>query len=279
MAFTTKPQTTTKMRKLSIIIPALVFITCKNNPQKEVIAEELQLEEVSNKSYPEDLVTVFNAHGGLHNWKAQRVLSYEIPKPDLKELHTIDLWTRNDRVDTEKYSMGSKNEKVWLSDDGENYKGDAVFYHNLMFYFYAMPFVLADDGIHYGETEALEYEGKSYPGIRISYDSGVGTSPKDEYFIHFDAETHKMAWLGYTVTYRTGEISENVKWIRYDDWQEIDSLILPKSITWHNYEGTKILEARSTVNFENVTLTENAKPEGYFAKPEGAVFVEAKNKK
>ncbi|WP_190809262.1 DUF6503 family protein [Flagellimonas sp. S3867] len=266
------------MRKLSILLLAFIAFACKNNSQKEVVHEEPQPQEATSTiNYPEALKNVFTAHGGLKNWKSQRTLTYEMPKPKLKELHIIDLWTRKDRVDTEKFSMGSNGEKVWLLDAAENYKGDAVFYHNLMFYFYAMPFVLADDGIHYGETEALEYDGKSYPGIRIYYDSGVGTSPKDEYFIHFDAETHKMAWLGYTVTYRTGEISDNVKWIRYDDWQEIDGLTLPKAITWYNYEGTKILDARSTVNFENVTLTKTAKPEGYYAKPEGGNFVEAKN--
>lgn len=278
MTFTTKPQTTTKMRKLTVILLAFVAFACKNNPQKEVITEEAQPQEVASEmSYPEALENVFTAHGELKNWKSQRVLTYEIPKPNMKELHTIDLWTRQDRVDTETFSMGSNGDKVWLLDAAENYKGDAVFYHNLMFYFYAMPFVLADDGINYGETEALVYDGKSYPGIRISYDLGVGTSPKDEYFIHFDPETHKMSWLGYTVTYRTGEVSDNVKWIRYDDWQEIDDLTLPKSITWYNYEGTKILDARSTVNFENVKLSKTAKPDDYYAKPDQAIFVEAKN--
>lgn len=268
------------MRNFSIILLACIAFSCKNNTQKEVVTKETQKEEMAiAKSYPQVLENVFAAHGGLKNWKSQRILTYEIPKSNLNELHTIDLWTRNDRIDTEKFAMGSNGSKVWLLDVAENYEGDAVFYHNLMFYFYAMPFVLADDGINYGQTEDLVYEGKSYPGIRISYNSGVGTSPKDEYFIHFDPETHKMTWLGYTVTYRTGEISENVKWIRYDDWQDVDGLNLPKSITWHNYEGTKILEARSTVNFENVKLSKKAKPEGYFAKPEGAVFVQAKNNK
>ncbi|MGX1929431.1 DUF6503 family protein [Flagellimonas sp. 2504JD4-2] len=266
------------MRKLIVILLAFTAFACKDNPKKEDIGKEGEPQEIaSEKNYPEALESVFTAHGGLKNWKSQKTLIFEIPKPDLKELHTVDLWTRKDRVDTEKFSMGSNGPKVWLLDTAKNYEGDAVFYHNLMFYFYAMPFVLADDGIHYGETEALVYDGKSYPGVSISYDSGVGTSPKDQYFIHFDPGTHKMTWLGYTVTYRTGEVSDNVKWIRYDDWQEIDGLTLPKAITWYNYEGTKILDPRGTVNFENITLSKTAKPDGYYAKPDQATFVEAKN--
>ena len=51
-------------------------------------------------------------------------------------------------------------------------KGIPKFYYNLMFYFYAMPFILADDGIVYEDVKPLDIEGKSYPGIKISYESG-----------------------------------------------------------------------------------------------------------
>ncbi|MEX0314351.1 MAG: DUF6503 family protein [Allomuricauda sp.] len=266
------------MRKLISILLVFFVAACKQNPKKENAEATVETKVVvTPKKYPEALQSVFDAHGGLKNWKAQRTLAYELPKPDSKEVHTIDLWSRKDRVDTEKFSMGSSDgTKVWLLDADENYKGDAVFYHNLMFYFYAMPFVLADEGIHYGKTEDLEYEGKSYPGVSVSYESGVGASPKDEYYIHFDPETNKMAWLGYTVTYRTGESSDNVKWIRYDDWQQVGDVTLPKSITWYNYEGTKILDARSPVQFENVSLSKMGKPDSFFAKPESAVWIEPK---
>ena len=125
-----------------------------------------------------------------------------MPKPDGKETHTTNLYSRKDRIDASNFSMGFDGEQVWLLDENGNYKGDPVFYHNLIFYFYAMPFILADNGIVYGETEDLVFQGKRYPGIRISYEVGVGTSYKDEYFIHYDPETYQMTWLGYTVTYR-----------------------------------------------------------------------------
>ncbi len=255
----------------------LFAAACKQNAKQEETKTVIDTKIAETpKKYPKALQNVFDAHGGINNWKEERTLSYELPKPDAKETQTIDLWSRKDRVDTDNLSIGFDGNKVWLLDADGTYEGDAVFYHNLMFYFYAMPFVLADDGIHYGETEDLVYEGKSYPGISISYESGVGTSPKDEYFIHFDPETNQMAWLGYTVTYRTGESSDNVKWIRYDDWQNIDGLTLPKSITWYNYEGSKILDARSKVPFENISLSKMPKSDGFYAKPESAVWVEPK---
>ena len=222
------------------------------------------------------MTKILNAHGGLGLWQSQRTLRFGLPYPESTETHTVDLKSRRDRVDNEQFSMGFDGKQVWLWDPNQNYKGDAGFYHNLMFYFYAMPFVLADNGIQYGETDTLVFDGKSYPGIRISYDLGVGASSKDEYFIHYDPETHQMAWLGYTVTYSTGEKSENVKWIRYDNWQSVEGLLLPKSITWYNHEGSKILDAMDTVSFENVTLKQTAEPDNFYAKPENAMVVEAK---
>ena len=72
----------------------------------------------------------------------------------------------------ENYSIGFDGKDVWKLDPKDTYKGDAVFYHNLFFYFYAMPFIVADNGIIYSETPNLEFDGVSYPGVRISYNPG-----------------------------------------------------------------------------------------------------------
>ncbi|MDT0606983.1 hypothetical protein [Croceitalea rosinachiae] len=262
------------MKIFSFLLLTLFIVSCKQTPKESAIPAETKVEEkIITKTYPEGLVVVFDAHGGLDLWKKQRTLIYTISKADNPETHTTDLWNRKDRIDTDQFSMGFDG-KPWLLDSNENYEGNVEFYHNLMFYFYAMPFVLADDGIVYGETEDLVFDGITYPGISISYNSGVGTTPKDEYFIHYDAETNQMAWLGYTVTYRSGEKSDNVKWIRYDDWAPVNGLALPKSITWHNYEGRNIKEARNTVEFENISVSEAKLSDDFYVKPERAVYWE-----
>ncbi|MCR9264748.1 MAG: DUF4292 domain-containing protein [Flavobacteriaceae bacterium] len=265
------------MKKITILALVLILGACKPNDKQEAaqgsVPEKLT-EDTSN--YPNAMMQVFDAHGGLELWKQQRTLSFGIPHSDNPETHTVDLWSRRDRVDSKGVSMGFDGTEIWLLDPESTYKGDAAFYHNLMFYFYAMPFVLADDGIVYNEADALAFEGKEYPGVRIAYESGVGVSSKDEYYIHFDPDTYQMAWLGYTVTYRTGEKSDNVKWIRYDDWQTVNGLVLPKSITWYNYEGNTILDPKSTVVFTDVALGTTPKPKEFYAKPEGAISVVAK---
>ncbi|MFC4219679.1 DUF6503 family protein [Flagellimonas marina] len=265
------------MKRTTTLLLLLAIAACKPTPKKEETQQTVQEKTVETQpQYPEALSKVFDAHGGIKKWKQQHTLTYILPKPENPETHTVDLWSRKDRIDFEHFSMGFDGNDIWLLDPNQKYEGDPAFYHNLMFYFYGMPFLLADDGIVYSETEDLVFEGKSYPGIHIGYNSGVGISSKDEYVIHFDPETYQMAWLGYTVTYRTGEKSDNVKWIRYNDWQDLNGVLLPKSITWYNYEGRDILDPSSTVSFEEATISTTSKPDNFYAKPEGATVIEPK---
>jgi len=266
------------MKYFVFVVVFSFFISCKQE-KKEMLNEEASKEIVAittSNNYSEKLQQVFEAHGGVAQWKKMQSLVFELPKPDAREIHTINLQTRQDKVETPSYTIGYDGIKTWLLDTDNSFKGDAVFYHNLMFYFYAMPFVLADDGIVYGETAAVVYEGKSYPGVSIRYNPGVGTSYKDLYFIHFDPDTKQMAWLGYSVSYRSGESSDKFSWIHYNDWQTISGLVLPKSITWYKTEDGVLTEPRNTVSFENVVLGKDVQPNTFFSKPEAAVFVEGK---
>jgi hypothetical protein len=235
-------------------------------------AKPISEKKLVPEQYPEPLLKVFEAHGGLANWKKQRTLVFR----QGEEQHTIDLQTRMDRVDGPAYSLGFDGDRVWLLDDKNTFKGDPVFYHNLKSYFFNMPFVLGDKGIVYGETEDLEYEGVEYPGVAISFKSGIGTSYKDEYFLHYHPETHKMAWLGYTVSYGSGERSNSVNWIGYHDWMSVAGLTVPKTLTWYNSEGRTIKAPKTPVLFEGITLSGQGKPLSFFSKPEKGIFVEGK---
>lgn len=268
-------------KQLLTIAIILILVGCKESTKDNAPAETTVPKTMNTKSlearFPETLQKIFDAHGGYATWKKYKTLTFEIKKQQNNEIHVVDLYNRMDLISIDDIQMGFDGNKVWLADTEKTYQGDPVFYHNLMFYFYAMPFVLGDEGINYGETEDLMVDGKSFPGISITYDTGVGTSPKDEYYLHYDPENFQMAWLGYTVTYRTGEDSDNIKWIRYDDWLKVDDLVLPKSISWVDYEGREIGKKRNTVHFENIELSKESKPKGFYAKPEVGIFVEGKS--
>ena len=264
------------MKHFLFILCALCCMTsCKNGAKREMVTSDTKTNEteaIEKINYPKTLDSVFDAHGGVSLWKQYRTMTFTIPKDENPETHITDLYSRKDRIVTPNYNMGFDGQRPWLLNKEQAYAGNVEFYHNLMFYFYAMPFVLADDGIHYKEAEPLQYDGISYPGIQITYGEGIGASPKDEYYLHYHPETYQMTWLGYTVTYRTGEDSDNIKWIRYDDWGNFNGLILPNSISWYDYEGMNIKALRNTVKFEQVALAKNKKPEGFYDKPDRAQY-------
>ena len=256
---------------------AKVLLSCREAPKEEPNAENSVSEnaESAEPRFTNALQQVFQAHGGLESWRQQRYLAYEIPKGSAVEKHHIDLNTRMDLIETEDYQMGFDGDEVWIRDPQRQYKGDPVFYHNLMFYFYAMPFVLADPGIVYFEIKPLVYGGKSYPGIGIRYKDGIGTSPEDEYFLYYDADSFEMAWLGYTVTYRTGKPSDDVHWIRYDNWVPVSGLRLPASMTWYTLEDGVPSSSENTLRFEQVALSDIQADPSMFAMPEGGEVREA----
>ena len=273
-----KNQETMKTTKiLSLLLFAIVLASCnqskKENSPSEKATMENPAEQEMSREYPEEMSQVFKTHGGMDTWNSMNTLKFEIVKPEGNESQVIDLKNRNTRITTKEYAMGSDAEGVWVKNEAGEYKGNAEFYHNLMFYFYAMPFVLGDEGINYENTEAITYEGTSYPGVRISFNDGVGASPKDEYYLYYDQD-FQMAWLGYTVTYQSGEPSDKISMIKYEDWQEVSGLKLPKTLSWYTYQDGVIGEKRNSVNFANVFLSKEQMPKEEFKMPEGGKVFE-----
>lgn len=256
----------------------LVF-ACKDAKEetKETSSETTTTETTtsSEKEYPDELATVFKAHGGFEKWNAMNNLCFEMEGKNGTEIHTVSLNDRAVKIENKAWTIGSTGEKVWLLENKEKaYTGDPRFYHNLMFYFFAMPFVVADDGINYSNINPTELDGMLYNGIKISYNPGVGDSPKDEYIIYYNPKTKMMEWLAYTVTYKENETSNDWHFIKYDAWQTVNGVQVPKKITWYNVKDGVPTDEKSDIQFDKVTLTETQLDPAVFKKPENAVFVE-----
>jgi len=196
-------------------------------------------------------------------------------KPNNTEKHITDLHSRKTRLEGKNFTIGYDGTDVWLSQkDSTAFRSNARFYHNLYFYFYAMPFVLGDDGITYTKAENLSYDGVLYPGYKISYGENVGDSPEDNYFIYYNPETYQMEWLGYTVTYFNGKPSNKISYIRYSDWQKVNGVVLPKVLTWYKTDDKgNVTEARNSVTFTNVSLTNEMMKNEMYNRPEDGVIV------
>ncbi len=254
------------MKKL-ILLSALSFavMSCKQETKKEVDSQP-KTEVKKTNNFPKALGEVFEKHGGIDAWRKAKTMSYKVNNQD----HTIDLHSRKTVVQGENFSLGHNGKEVWLSQkDSTAFKGDPKFFYNLYFYFYAMPFVLADDGITYTEVAPLSFEGVNYPGYKISYGANVGASPDDNYIIYYHPDTKTMAWLGYTVTYKSKKASDKYSLIRYNDWENVNGFILPKSITWYRKDdnGVPTEPARKPTMFSNALVTQAPLADNFFEKP------------
>jgi len=261
------------MKKIALITFCLVVLTaCKQEPKTENYSDKKL--DVTTSIYPESISKIFDAHGGIDAWNDMNSLYFEIEKPTQNDKYDVALKSRKSLITSEHHLLGFDGENVWLKNlDTVAYKSNPKFYYNLMFYFYAMPFVLGDNGINYSEAEALEFEGVSYPGLLISYNDGIGESSDDEYILYYHPETFKMEWLGYTVTYFSKEKGKEFHFIKYSDWQDISGLTLPKTLTWYNYENNKPTTMRNPMNFVNVKLSKQAPSDNMFKVADSMLIV------
>ena len=219
------------MRKIVLLLIIVLAVSCKKdskqNLKKEVTAE------VKKEIFPIELGKVFEKHGGITAWRKANIVSFNKGE----EIHTVALKSRKTVINTPQYSLGFDGKEVWLEETEKGaYKGNPAFYYNLYFYFYTMPFVLADDGIIYEKVDALVFEGTKYPGYKISYKANIGTSPDDTYRVYYNPKNYQMEWLAYTVTFGTKESSEKFKFIKYNTWGNVNGLVLPKEITWYKMD-------------------------------------------
>ena len=266
------------MKSIYVGLCALVLLSsCKENTS----TSESQPEPVSTivkptKVYPDNIKAMFDTHGTLERWNAVKHLGFTLEKESGNEKHIVDMKSRKTRIETDKWTLGFDGNKVWLEQDSTYYQPErARFYHNLMFYFYAMPFVLGDDGITYSDAKPLTFEGVSYPGTKISFGAGVGDAPDDEYIIYRNPNDNTMAWLAYTVTYGRNEKSDRFSYIKYNEWQKTaEGYVLPRKIQWYKVEdGVPKVMANERSFIFPVTET---KPldSSIFEKPENGVFAE-----
>jgi hypothetical protein len=257
----------------------LTIVSCKNEKSSisdiDLKNEETNLLAKDVQDYPSNLMAIMDVHGGIVQWEKMHNICFSFEGRGGEEVHTTSLKDRMAKIENENWTIGNDGESTWLLESEEgSYKGNAAFYNNLMFYFYAMPFVLADNGIIYTELPQRALAGKMYNALKIGYDNGVGYSPKDEYILFSEPSTNQMAWLGYTVTGTSNKKSDTWSFIKYDQWQEVNGLLLPEKLTWYTVENNEPTEKRNELIFSKVTMTETQLVDSVFAKPDRANAVE-----
>ncbi len=225
------------------------------------------------------------AHGGLPRWQGfgqvEFDLTWKFGERTLQDHQLFDLVTREGRIQCDRYSLGgSQSDGVWVMPEPKVLGSMSPrFYLWTPFYFFALPFVLADDGVKATVLGPRQFSGKEYNAVRFSFGTGMGDAPDDTYTCYFDAGTHRLRLVRYTVTFfdggakaRAGEAVEHA--ILFEEWQEVQGLVVPKKALFFNWKGDGIEgEARGSAEFGNVRFAADRPAATNFAKPAAAVMV------
>ena len=255
------------------LFPLVILLACEPSTKEQTDTSEIEIPKPSYEQpshHISALTKIMNAHGGMEQWKKMKSLSYT--KGDEKTI--TNLWNRHILVSTDEKSIGFDGKNVWVTPETAA-ASRARFYHNLYFYFYAMPFVVGDQGAIYEEVSPMELEGKKYNGLKVSYKEGVGDTSDDNYIIWSDPATHRMEWLMYTVTYKSDEPSEDYRLIKYSDWKEFSGLTLLTKLQWYEFENGIVGKPKDkSTEFENISIGMEAPDESLFKMPQGAQVAE-----
>ena len=250
------------IRLLSLIVPTLC-LACSPSPQ----AADPRMDQ------SEAFQKLLDAHGDWKKWVEAKTLSYSMVHETTleQENYFISLPQRKIRIDAETFQIGYDGSQVWISPSREAFGGNSVrFYHNLYFYFFAIPYIFTDPGVQVKKTEDHQLNGQQYGAYEVTFDTGTGASPNDRYYLLIDPETGRLSWLLYTVTY-FDKNNTSLSALKYEDYREIDGLLFPRILTGYTYENDSTGRIRYQVSFSDIHLTQDLLDEKLFAKPEGAL--------
>ncbi|MBX2821277.1 MAG: hypothetical protein KTR29_16400 [Rhodothermaceae bacterium] len=212
------------------------------------------------------------AHGGIDRWRSFGSLEFTFGRGDRVEQHHIDLHSRRTLITTDEYQIGYDGSDVWITPGLDAFSGSPRFMNGLHFYFFAIPFVLSDPGTNREYLGRVRINDQEYEAVKISYNDGVGASSDDYYIVHLDPETYEMSVLLYTATFRTQTPSENYNARVYEEWQEVDGLLLPKKIVSYRWdaEGRRLGDKRGEAFYSDIKLSKTSPEAALFAPPPDA---------
>lgn len=260
------------MKNVLIVFCVLCAINCDNSPKSEKkISRKFQVEQ---SRFPTVLEQMFEVHGGLNSWEQMKRLEFSFENSNTTERHSVDLKSRKTLIESDAYTIGFDGSNTWIKDDNNTFTIDPKFYFNCMFYLYAMPFVVSDPGIFYTERKDTALEFESYGTLHIGFRRSIGASPQDEYIIYYNKKTMELSWLGYTVTYFDKKRSTDWHFIKYDGWQEVNGLKIPKTIIKYETVDDKPHKPLNTIEFFDVKISEQPIDQTIFDAIKGSRFVE-----
>lgn len=127
--------------------------------------------------------------------------------------------------------MAWDGEKAW----SENWKQPLPprFLALLHYYFADLPWLTRDPGVRLASegTAKLPGDATEYPTVRMTFDEGVGDSPRDYFVLYVHPSTHRLRAIEYIVTY-AGALPEGTNasppnLLLYEEYTTVGGLVVP----------------------------------------------------
>jgi len=223
------------------------------------------------KNVPDFFQKVLDAHGGLDQWNKMNTLKFSGSRSEPPTDYVVDLKTRKETIEVSgKYVLGNDGEKVWITPARDSFPGKSPrFMKNLVFYFVAVPFVFADDGVILEQLDNRTLNEKEYQVIKATFGNGVGDAPEDQYLMYVNPSTHIVEYLNYSVTYFDKARATKYNAMGYT-WKKVNGLLFPEKYIGYKWENDELGEVRYESPFANISFSEERMDAGTFAVPEGA---------
>jgi hypothetical protein len=189
------------------------------------------------------------AHGGMETWASAPTVSFEVEeslagkKERMLSRVTVEQGRRRAYHDVPALSarMAWDGTKAW----SENWKlpFPPRFTALLHYYFANLPWLTRDPGVRLASEGTAKLPGDStdYMTLRMTFERGVGDSPRDYYVLFVHPQTRRLRSVEYIVTY-AGALPEGVKssppnLLLYEEHATVNGLVVPTRYEIFGKEG------------------------------------------
>lgn len=173
--------------------PAEVSVTEEKNPGRDLVMESI------------------NAHGGTDAWYGNGPLEFRWiyhmtdrgPDAVVDTTQIVDPENMSaiHQVEGRDVSFGMRDGKAWIHPADAEFSPPPRFWALTPFYFIGIPFVFNDPNANFELLpEPIEFEGKDYTQVKITYDDAAGDTPEDYYVLLIDPESKLTRGAYYIVT-------------------------------------------------------------------------------
>ncbi|MGE9271320.1 MAG: hypothetical protein ACQKBU_11005 [Verrucomicrobiales bacterium] len=254
------------MMKITLIAASFAALTLTQcSPEKAESPTESSTDTASSNPARDLVMESIEAHGGTENWYNNGLLQFRWtyhmsdkgPEAIVDTIQTVDpssLAVVHEVVGKD-IRFGMNDGEDWIRPADAEFSPPPRFWALTPFYFIGIPFVFNDESARFEELpEPMEFEGKEYTQIKVTYTQDAGDSPDDYYVLLIDPQSKLTRGAYYIVTSPLvyPDQPAPAKFITLDDLQDIDGVLLASGHRTFAMEDGQIADQMRYTDVEGV---------------------------